>query len=184
MKNIVEIIYPKGERFPQISINGEKISRYMELSDLIYDDMFNWVEQLYTSMDDELCEKYVIQITGHLFHYQILKGMKGLSQYCEDIEFTPVQYTIPVEEKLAYAANLNRTYQLGIAFESEKVVFCTDDPARFGAHLPCSTEQTNYFVTAGEEFPATCKNLLDDTDGILQVNFHVIQGFRSPLTSE
>mgnify|MGYP002520001269 CR=1 FL=1 len=157
MKNIVEIIYPKGERFPQISINGEKISRYMELSDLIYDDMFNWVEQLYTSMDDELCEKYVIQITGHLFHYQILKGMKGLSSYCEEIEFTPVQYTIPVEEKLAYAANLNRTYQLGIPFESEQVLFCTDDPARFGPHLPCDAESSNYFVTAGEEFPAACK---------------------------
>ena len=42
MKNIVEIRYPQGERFPQISINGEKISRYMELSDLIYDDMFIW----------------------------------------------------------------------------------------------------------------------------------------------
>ena len=57
MNNIVEITYQKGARFPVISINGEQISRYMELSDLIYDDIFNWGSKLFTSMDEELCEQ-------------------------------------------------------------------------------------------------------------------------------
>lgn len=166
MKNIVEIRYPQGERFPQISINGEKISRYMELSDLIYDDMFNWAAQMFQSMDDELCESYVVQLTGHPFHKEILTALKGQSEYCADIEFTELTYKIPVAQKLAYAAELNRQYGLGVHFADEQVMFSSDEPARFEGILPCSSEPGNYFVSYGTEFPAECKWCISISDTV------------------
>lgn len=166
MKNIVEILYPQGERFPQISINGEKISRYMELSDLIYDDMFNWAAQMFQSMDDELCESYTVQLTGHPFHYEILSALKEKSEYCAEILFTEVSYKIPVEQKLAYAAELNRQYRLGVACQAEQVVFSSDEPERFAQSVPCTAEPGNYYVTFGQQFPAECKYCVSISDTV------------------
>ena len=166
MKNIVEIIYPKGERFPEISINGEKISRYMELSDLIYDDMFNWAAQMFQSMDDELCESYVIQLTGHPFHYQILQALKPQSQYCTEIVFTALSYKIPVEDKLAYAVELNQKFRLGVPYAAERVEFASDEPERFAAQLPCTAQSGLYYMTGGEEFPAESKYCVSISDTV------------------
>lgn len=166
MKNIVEIIYPKSERYPQISINGEKISRYMELSDLIYDDMFNWAASMFQSMDDELCEKYEIQLTGHPFHHQILLALKNQSEYCEEIHFTPLQYTIAPDDLMSYATTLNRNHRLGVPFDSASVVFQSDDPAQFSDILTCSTEPANYYVTTGDQFPSECKYCVTVSENI------------------
>ena len=153
MHNIVDIIYTKNERYPQISINGEKISRYMELADLIFDDIFNWAGKLFESMDDELCENYTIHLTGHPFHNLVLKAVQSQSEYCSAIRFTPIEYKLPMADKLAFAGALNQRYQLGVRPAEDSVRFSTNDPERFRSLVPCSEEPENYYITADNQLP-------------------------------
>lgn len=157
MNNIVEITYQKGARYPVISINGEQISRYMELSDLIYDDIFNWGGKLFTSMDEELCEQYTIYLTGHPFHNRVLRSLQETSGYCTAIRFTPIEYKLSIADKMAYADTLNQKYSLGIFPEGDHVVFSSDEPDRFRPWADCTAEPGNYYITTGDQFPATCK---------------------------
>ena len=154
MNNIVDIIYSKNERFPQISINGEKISRYMELADLIFDDIFNWADRFFESMDDELCENYTVHLTGHPFHNLALKAAQAQSQYCSGIRFTPIAYKIPMAEKLSFVSTLNHRYHLGVRQVDQTVHFCTNDPERFHSLVPCSDQPENYYITADNQLPA------------------------------
>lgn len=153
MNNIVEIIYGKSDRYPTISINGEKISRYMELADLIHDDIFNWAEKLYESMDDELCESYTVKLTGHPFHNMILKALQPRSQYCSEVMFTPIVHKIPFTDKLIYASELNQIYNLGISQIADGVSFFSDDPEQFRNVVPVSSEQGEYYITSTNLLP-------------------------------
>lgn len=157
MNNIVEIIYNKSERYPKISINGEAISRYMELSDLVFDDIFHWARRFYESMDDELSEQYTVYLTGHPFHYRVLKAFEKSAAYCTAIRFTPIEYRVPMEAKMAYAQELNGRFHLGIRWEGECVHFCSDEPERFQAVASCTTDADHYYITAGDQFPANSK---------------------------
>ena len=156
MNNIVEIIYNKSERYPQLAINGEKISRYMELADLIYNDIFAWADKFYESMDDELCESYTLQLTGHPFHYRVLKALQPQSQYCTNIVFTPLEYKIPAADRLAYAQELNAQYRLNIPISADSILFGTDDAQRFSELVSVSDNETNYYITANHEVPDNC----------------------------
>ncbi len=153
MNNIVDILYNKRERHPQISINGEKISRYMELADMIYDDIYNWADKLYESMDDELCESYTIRLTGHPFHHMLLKSLQHKSQYCTEVSFTPVTHSIPVTDKLAYARELNTRYCMGVQQQVDNICFFSNEPERFKNLVPCTAEPGNYYITTGTQLP-------------------------------
>lgn len=153
MNNIIEILYNKNERHPRISINGEVISRYMELADLIYDDIYNWADKFFESMDDELCENYVVQLTGHPFQYTVLESFRSGSQYCSEINFTPIAHSIPVADKLAYATELNRQYRLGLQQPADRICFFSDEPQLFWKVAPCSEEPCDYYITAEKELP-------------------------------
>ena len=153
MNNFVEIIYNKRERYPKISINGEQISRYMELADLIYDDIYSWAGKFYESMDDELCESYTVLLTGHPFQNTVLKAMQTQSQYCSEIRFTPITQKLPVDAKLAYATELNQRYGLGIAQCAEGIRFFTGQTDHFQGLVSCSNEPGSYYITTGTELP-------------------------------
>ena len=73
MSNIVEIKYGRSGKFPKILINGEEMSRYMSLSNYIYDDIFNWVDQFYEIFDYEFEEDYEVILTGHKYQLTVLK---------------------------------------------------------------------------------------------------------------
>ena len=47
MSNKVEIKYNKSGKYPEILINDEAISRFMSLSNYIYDDIFNWSDYFF-----------------------------------------------------------------------------------------------------------------------------------------
>ncbi len=174
MSNIVEVIYNKSERFPKISINGEQISRYMELADLIYNDMYHWADKLYTSMDDELCEPYIILLTGHPFHHQILQATRSQSAYCSEIRFTPLVSKIPMADKMAYATELNRQYQLNIQQNADSICFFSDEPDRFQSLVSCSNTPSSYYITGGTNLPNVpikCCIMLSD-----RLHFEKVQG--------
>ena len=64
MKNNIKIIYDKMNRYPKDFVNGEENSRFMSLSNYIYDDIFCWADIFFEIMDAELSEEYIIELTG------------------------------------------------------------------------------------------------------------------------
>ncbi len=178
MNNFVDIIYSKSDCYPQISINGEKINPYMELADLISDDIFIWAGKLFRTMDDELCENYTINLTGHPFQMLVLESMKSQSQYCAAIRFTPIEYKISIADKLAYAVGLNQHYQLGIQQKAENIRFCSNEPERFASLVPCSEDAENYYISAENELPVNdakyCVILSEQLGFVKEQNRHIL----------
>ncbi|MBP3320987.1 MAG: Ig-like domain-containing protein [Clostridia bacterium] len=112
MNHLVEIKYSKSEKYPKIMINGEEISRYMSLSDYIYDDIFYWADEFFEIMDSELAEAYSVSLTGHPYHDLVLREAMNRSEYCEALCFKALSYRISVEEKYKYALHLNRLHSV------------------------------------------------------------------------
>ena len=106
MSNLVEITYQKTGKYPQISINGEAISRYMSLSDHIYDDIFKWADKFYEIIDSELSEGYRVVVTGHPYHGIVLKSMLHKSEYCEKLAFNECERRISTANKYAYVKHM------------------------------------------------------------------------------
>lgn len=160
MNNVVEILYSKSDKYPQIFINGEQISRYMELSDLIYDDIFNWASRMYESVDDELAEAYSIKLVGHPFHHEVLKAVKPISQYCTEISFSNIEYKIPLSDKFVYALKINDQYSLTAPLAGGRVTFGCGEPEKYQAIVPYAAgftkESGNYYITDSGEFPENC----------------------------
>jgi hypothetical protein len=119
-KNIVTVTYRQLDTHPLIKINNEEISRYMELSDHIYDDICLLASKLYKGMDDEINDEYDIEICGHRFHYLVINSFKPSSSYCKDVRFKVISETIPVSEKYNFASKLLKK------FDSNHIPSCID----------------------------------------------------------
>lgn len=127
MNNVVEIKYGKCEIYPKIFINDEPISRYMSLSEYIYEDIFCWADNFFDIMDLELKENYSVSLVGHKFHEIILREAMSRSQYCKELIFEENQYRIPLKEKYRYALTLNDRYALIPEYVSQDIKFiCMD----------------------------------------------------------
>lgn len=163
MNNLVEIKYSKGEKYPKIYINGEQISRYMDLSDYIYDDIYNWADRMYQSIDDEIAEGYRIELTGHPFHYEVLKATQNMSEYCSGVKFVQLEYKIPLSDKFSYALELNDEYNAVKAPEYGCARFCTDDVEYFcGLNIDGAAfveEKSDYYITRTEPSEAVSAKL-------------------------
>lgn len=112
MNHLVEIKYTKNGKYPKILINGEAISRYMSLSDYIYDDVFCWADDFFDIMDSELAEAYNVSVVGHPYHEIVLREAMKKSEYCKKIFFDQLEYRISVEDKYRYITELNKTHSL------------------------------------------------------------------------
>ena len=158
MNNLVEIKYSKSEKYPCIYINGDQISRYMDLSDYIYDDIFSWADRMYQSMDDELGEAYRVEIVGHPFHYEVLKATQKLSEFCSGIRFVPLDYKIPLSEKFEYVLKLNEQYSAVKKPEFACAAFECADAEHFNAlnvkGAIFGETLCNYHITCGEPAPS------------------------------
>ena len=132
MTNLVEIKYASTEKYPSILINGEAISRYMSLSDYIYDDIFRWADQFFEIMDGELAESYKVVVTGHPYHLAVLENFKDKSEYCEGIEYKKAESRISLKEKYAFACKLNNQYSI-IPPLGDKVIFSCSEPDSLNA---------------------------------------------------
>lgn len=154
MTNLVEIKYGSSGKFPGVFINGEAISRYMSLSDYIYDDIFRWADQLFDIMDSELAEPYTISLTGHPYHEVVLNSAKVKSEFCEGIEFKNIEYRIPVREKYDFACSLNETYNI-IDTKKRVIAFTCKAPEKFEAlnlsNAVFTTDASDYGIAFEED---------------------------------
>ena len=110
MSNIVEIKYGRSGKFPKILINGEEMSRYMSLSNYIYDDIFNWVDQFYEIFDYEFEEDYEVILTGHKYQLTVLKEALLKSRHCKNVVFKPVVSKISNHDKVTAFKELNEQH--------------------------------------------------------------------------
>lgn len=163
MNNLVEIKYAKSGKYPEIFINGEIISRYMTLSDHIYDDIFRWADSFFDIIDSELAEEYRVVLTGHKYHMIALEAEKSKSEFLSGIEFNELQYNISIDEKYEYACRINGAHNLlpdvckSIRFNSsdkESLINAgindiefTDEPSDYGIDMenPDEVEFKNKF---------------------------------------
>ena len=158
MKHLVEIKYEKSSKYPEIFINGEQISRYMALSDYVYDDIFVWVDRFFEIIDEELAEAYDVSVVGHPYHAAVLRSQKKISQYCENINFEPIAYRISIEEKYRYACALSERMHGNAAVKPQDVVFSCEEPEAFEAYgwkdVRFTTEASDLFI--GKDKDAVC----------------------------
>ena len=105
-RNTVAIAYQQLEAHPKVTINNEEISRYMELSDYIHDDILSWVQKLYEGMDSEINDEYDIEIYGHKFHYLVVKSCQSSSPFCKDVRFKEITSPISIEDKFGFACKM------------------------------------------------------------------------------
>lgn len=162
MNNIVEIIYNKSEKHPKVMINGEELSRFVELADYIYDDIFTWAEKMYTGMDDELAENYRVALVGHPFHYEVLKATKQYSEYCTEVTFTSLEYQISLEEKFNYAKEISASYGVTAKASCDNVRFDCASPSacasleKYGVLF--TEDESPYAIVANEDEYKSLKN--------------------------
>ena len=161
MNNLVEIQYKNSSKYPEIFINGEKISRYMSLSDYIYDDLFRWVDNFYEIIDAELAESYHVVIKGHPYHALVLKVMQNRSEYCERIIFEEVQHRISIADKYAYIKRLQQRNNEKVDI-ADGIAFQCVDPEQFVSFqfsdVNFSTEPSEYFITKDAEEGMNAQN--------------------------
>lgn len=150
MNHLVEIKYGKCEKYPKIFINGEAISRYMSLSDYIYDDIFCWAEDFFDIMDSELAEEYRVSLVGHPYHEIVLRKAMEKSEYCKEIVFAENEYRISIGDKYRYLLELNKKHSLIPGMRIVSVEFLCKEPervAKCGVPGICfATEDSDYSI--------------------------------------
>ena len=159
MSNKVEIKYNKSGKYPEILINDEAISRFMSLSNYIYDDIFNWSDYFFEIMDSELEEAYEVILTGHPYQYTVIKDASKKSRHCKKVSFLEIERKISVKDKFLFVKNLHDEYNLfendiqeqiefnsNISDESEEKYFLEQNGVIF------SDDKSDYYITYNGEF--------------------------------
>ena len=158
MRNLVEIKYKKQGLYPEVFINGELMSRYMSLSDVIYNDVFAWAERFFDIMDSEFAERYKVVITGHSYHGIVLESMREKSEFCEGVDFQEIKKEIPVLEKIEIVNKYAHQLDLESEFQCENLTVSCKSKEEFDSYNLKNTvyaEQSNYYLLKeGEEIPA------------------------------
>ena len=150
MKNNIKIIYDKMNRYPKVFVNGEEISRFMSLSNYIYDDIFCWADIFFEIMDAELSEEYIIELTGHKYHFIALNNNVKKSEYCDKILFNEILYKISEEDKYNYIKELNKKYSL-VNYEIDRNLKINTDDIDFLTglrlkYISLSEDLYNYYI--------------------------------------
>ena len=86
--NVIEIKQTYLNHQVVLRINQEEISLYGNLSALTKRPFCYMAIRLIPALDNELCDLYIIELTGTTFQYEILKQEVKKSRFCMDIFYT------------------------------------------------------------------------------------------------
>ena len=108
--SIVSVKFNRFSLYPEILIDGEAISRYMTLTNYIYNDLFLWTDLFFEVMDSELADSYEVEITGLPYHHVAFCSAKTRSEYCDKIIFHELEFPVPVVEKYRFVQQMNNEH--------------------------------------------------------------------------
>lgn len=158
-QNLVSVTFDGINKYPKIKINNEEISRYMELSDLIYDDIFIWGNKFFKAIDEELNESYDVKLVGYAFQNDYLQCKKTESEFCESVVFENVNSKISNTDKYDYAYRMNNSLRLGINLPSYSVDFNCTIPEKYESYglrdVTFNQSKSEYYIcNDGDELPS------------------------------
>ena len=151
---LVTINYKEQNLCPIILVNDEEISRYSELADLIFEDIYEWAERFYEIMDGDLGAAYCVKITGFRFQYEWLKYYSVKSIYCKGVEWEELECNVPLADKYAYAFQMNQTLNLGIEISNYSLDLNCQHPEDFAKYqlrnVTLNEHASEYYLTQGD----------------------------------
>ena len=133
MSNTVEIIYQATEKYPQIYVNGEEIGQYSELQGCMYSDIFEWADDLFRIMDDQIYEEYVLIVTGHTYHSIVLRAAQKKSRFCTNVQHRQMKSRISMAEKYRYACEISALFAQSEDAVNRRLLMHTSTPELYRA---------------------------------------------------
>lgn len=102
--NYIVIRYSYLSAKAEVTMNGEKLSPYSELSTTLSRPFLEAFEKIIPGLDHEIFDDYVIDFDGTSFQYRLLERTSEKSEFCKEICFKEIDSLIPKEmlmEKLS-----------------------------------------------------------------------------------
>lgn len=89
--NRVEIKYSYFSSKAAVTINGEEISPYSELTMTLNRPYLEGFYNIISGLDNEIFDDYQIDFYGNQYPYQLLLVTSGKSEFCKEICFHEIE---------------------------------------------------------------------------------------------
>ena len=98
--NTVVIRYSYLSTKAEVTMNGENVSPYSELSSTLNRPFLETFKWIISGLDNEIFDSYVIDLYGSCFQYKLLKVASVKSEFCKEIRFNEISSLISIETLL------------------------------------------------------------------------------------
>lgn len=140
--NQIEIKYSYFSNKADVTINGEKISLYSELSTVLNRPYLESFTHIITGLDKEIFDEYEIDFWGSLFQYRLLSSISDISEFCKGIHFHKMEF-LYAQDKL-----LERLSEIS---EQNNIVVEKPDGIAVYNHADISVPQINGIQFVGDQ---------------------------------
>lgn len=188
--NHVIVKYMDMNSKAEISINGEKISTYSDMTALINQPFHEIADRIIKGLDQEIFDEYEVELLGTEYQYEVLQYHQKKSIYCKSITYTKPQMSDVQRWFYTYIFGLAQKYQLQtepsekvkIYSLAEEVLAAIDKEYSISGREEADVEVVKDLGGVEiENLPVECFILLKD-----EYDFRVIKGkkvFGLPLKS-
>lgn len=112
--NRVTVAFEPMQRYCKIYIDGEHISAYSDLASCESKDLHVCGNKLIELIDDEICDRYSLEVKGDPFHIKLLEVLAESSEYCEEVVGVSSENTFDDEEEIGFLMALTQKYALDV----------------------------------------------------------------------
>lgn len=112
--NRVTVAFEPMQRYCKIFIDGEHISAYSDLASCESKDLHVCGNKLIELIDDEICDRYSLEVKGDPFHIKLLEAMAESSEYCEEVVGVLNENAFDDEEEIDFLKALTQKYALDV----------------------------------------------------------------------
>jgi len=110
----VAVVFEAMQKYCKIYIDGEHISAYSDLASCESKDLHVCGNKLIEMLDDEICDRYSLEITGDAFHIKLMETLAESSEYCESVNGVLISSALDEEEQILFLQNLTHKYALDV----------------------------------------------------------------------
>ncbi len=170
----VRVEYNKIDSAPDILMDGSPLAETASLAERIYTDLCIWVDSFFDFMDMQLADPYVVKLIGHKYHEIAFNSAKARSRYCVGLDFTELEFRIPVVEKYRFVQQMNNKYRVLDGKMSDCVAInCAGVPefSKYCYENVAFTNESSDFTLAETQMGEASSRytiIISDTDRIVQ----------------